>query len=354
MLAAVPSAGLKVETAQLARALASMNAAGITSVQDASVGDHEMSLYKALYDEGRLPMRVRGSFMIADLSAPGEKAAAAAIAFRDKWAVDPNRLRADAIKIFADGVIEYPSQTAELLESYLDADGKPTGNRGPNYYEKDRLDRIVAAVDAAGLTVHIHAIGDRAIRDALDAFAYARAHGAGAGTRDQVAHLELIDPADFPRFKALGVIANFQLLWAQRESYVADATEAYIGPVRSTHLYPARSLLDAGAMLAGGSDWGVSSFDVFTAMEHAITRGEPALLPEQSIPLQAALDSYTINAAFALRQEATTGSIEPGKRSDLIVIDRDIFTMDPRDLHATKVLATYLDGKEIYAAPGWK
>ena len=354
MLATVPPAGLQVETAQLARALAAMNVAGITSVQDAAVGDHEMSLYKALYDEGRLTMRVRGSYTITDLSTPGDKAAAAAVAFRDHWAVDPNRLRADAIKIFADGVIEYPSQTAELLEPYLDEGGHPTGNRGPTYYEKDKLNGIVAAVDAAGITVHIHAIGDRAIRDALDAFAYSRAHGVGAGNRDQIAHLELIDPADYPRFKALGVIANFQLLWARRDSYVASATEAYIGPARSQHLYPARSVLDAGGMLAGGSDWGVSSFDVFDAMEHAITRGDPPLLPEQSIPLQAALDSYTVNAALALKQEATTGSIERGKRADVIVIDRDIFSVDPHELHSAKVLATYLDGKEIYAAPDWK
>lgn len=354
MLAAVPSPGRDEEVAKLARALTSMNAAGITSVQDASVGDHEMSLYKTLYDTGRLSMRVRGSFMIADLAAPGVDVASAATAFRDRWAVDPNRLRADAIKIFADGVVEYPSQTAELLDPYLDAQGRPTENRGPSYYDKDRLDRIVAAVDSAGLTVHIHAIGDRAIRDALDAFAYARAHGVGAGNRDQIAHLELIDPADLPRFRALGVLANLQLLWARRDSYVADATEPYIGPVRSTHLYPARSLLDAGATLVGGSDWGVSSFDVFDAMEHAVTRGDPVLLPEQSIPLQAALDAYTINAAYALRQEATTGSIEPGKRADLVVIDRDIFTLGPRDLHLTKVLATFLDGRKVYAAPGWQ
>jgi predicted amidohydrolase YtcJ len=354
VLAIVPSAGKQVETARLGHALAEMNAAGITSVQDAAVGDHEMSLYKALYDEGRLTMRVRGSYTITDLAAPGEKVALAAKAFRDRWAVDPNRLRADAIKIFADGVIEFPSQTAELLEPYLDADGHPTGNRGPTYYRKDNLNRIVAAVDAAGLTVHIHAIGDRAIRDALDAFAYARAHGSGTGNRDQIAHLELIDPADFTRFKSLGVIANFQLLWARRDSYVAEATEAFIGPERSKHLYPARSLLDAGATLAGGSDWGVSSFNVFDALEHAVTRGDPALLPEQSIPLQAALDSYTVNAAFALRQEGTTGSIEPGKRADAIVLDRDMFALDPRELHNVKILATYLDGREVYAAPGWR
>ena len=120
----------------------------------------------------------------------------------------------------------------------------------------------------------MHAIGDRAVRAALDAFAYSRAHNGARDSRDQIAHLELIDPADFPRFKELGVIANFQLLWAERDAYIVKATLPYLGPERSRYLYPARSLRDAGAMIAGGSDWSVSSFDPFEAMEHAVTRAQ--------------------------------------------------------------------------------
>ena len=354
VFAARPAIGLQAQAALLARALTSMNASGITSVQDASVGKDEMARYKVLYDDHRLKIRVRGSFNITNLAAPAARVVHDALSFRDHWAVDPDRLRADAIKIFADGVIEYPSQTAALLEPYLDAAGRPTTNRGPSYFRQDALNQIVAAVDAAGLTVHVHAIGDRAVRSSLDAFAYARAHGVGVGNRDQIAHLELIDPADFPRFKLLDVSANFQLLWANLDSYVSEATVAYLGPERSTHLYPARSLLDAGAMIVGGSDWNVSSFDVFQALEHAVTRGDPPLLPEQSISLQVALDAYTINAAYALRQERITGSIEPGKRADLVVVDRDIFALDPHQLHTVSVLATFLDGAEIYSAPAWK
>ena len=252
------------------------------------------------------------------------------------------------MKIFADGVIEYPSQTAALLEPYLDAEGRPTHNRGPSYFAQDNLNQIVTAADAAGLTVHIHAIGDRAIRSALDAIADARRNNGPLDNRDQIAHLELIEPADFARFKELGVIANFQLLWAERDDYVDNATIKYLGPQRSRYLYPARSLRDAGAMIVGGSDWNVSSFDAFTAMEHAITRaesrGKPALLPEQSLRLQDMVDAYTINSAFALKQEHTTGSLEAGKRGDFIVLDRDIFSIDPFELHATRVTATYLDG----------
>ena len=350
--AAIPTPPLAVRAERLERAFALMSATGLTSVQDAAVGDPEMSLYKQLYDRHRLRMRVRGCFYLTDLAAPADKVVAAATAFRDKWKVDPDYLRADAVKIFADGVIEFPTQTAALLSPYLDGRGHPTTNTGPSYFQQDNLNRIVAGIDAAGMTVHVHAIGDRAVRQSLDAFAYARAQGFGSDNRDQIAHLQLINPADFPRFEALAVIANFQLQWATYDpSYIEKATVPYLGPERSRYLYPARSLLDAGARIAGGSDWGVSTFNAFEAMEHAVTRslgrGAKPLLPEQSVPLTVMVDAYTINAAYALRQEKTTGSLEPGKRADFIVLDRDIFAIDPFELHATRVLATYLDGREL-------
>jgi predicted amidohydrolase YtcJ len=352
---ALPQQNLEHQVAQLSHVLASMRATGITSVQDASVNEALMQMYKTLYDRHRLDMRVRGCFHLRDLRQPAQSLIDNAIAFRTRWAIDPDFLRADAVKIFADGVIEYPSQTAALLEPYLDGHGHATDNRGPSYFTQENLDAIVSGADAAGLTVHVHAIGDRAVRAALDAFAYSRRKNGAADRRDQIAHLELVDPADFPRFKELGVIANLQLLWAERDPYIVSATLPYIGPERSRHLYPARSLRDAGAVIAGGSDWNVSSFDAFVAMEHAVTRaearGRPPLLPEQSITLQDAVDAYTINAAYALKQERTTGSLEPGKRADLIVIDRDIFSIDPAELHATRVLSTYLDGREVYRRP---
>jgi predicted amidohydrolase YtcJ len=351
---AKPAPSLDSQAARLDRAFDDMRAMGITSVQDASVDEQYMQLYKRLYDAHRLNMRVRASFTLRDLSEPAGTAIARAIKFRARWAIDPDFLRADAVKIFADGVIEYPSHTAALLEPYLDAEGRPTGDRGPSYFTQENLNRLVAAADAAGFTVHVHAIGDRAVRSALDAFAYSRQKNGPSDNRDQIAHLQLIDPADFPRFKALGVIANLQLLWAERDDYVDKATVRYLGPERSRYLYAARSLRDAGALIAGGSDWNVSSFNAFAAMEHAITRaeaaGKPALLPEQSIRLQDAVDAYTINAAYALKQERTTGSLEPGKRGDFIILDRDIFALDPFDLHNTRVLATYLDGREVYSA----
>jgi predicted amidohydrolase YtcJ len=352
-LNAEPKPSLDFEASQLDKALGAMRAIGITSVQDADTDDHDMQLYRRLYDAHRLNMRVRASFGLKDTHRPADALIGDAIKFRAKWSIDPEFLRADAVKIFADGVIEYPSQTAALLEPYRDAAGHPTHNRGPTYFTQDQLNRIVRAADAADFTVHIHAIGDRAVRSALDAFADARQHNGPRDNRDQIAHLELVDPADFPRFKALGVIANFQLLWAERDPYIIKATLTYLGPERSRYIYPARSLRDAGALIAGGSDWGVSSFNPFEAMEHAITRsearGKEPLLPDQGIHIQDIVDAYTINAAVALKQEHTTGSLEAGKRGDFIVLDRDVFAIDPFDLHKTRVLATYLDGREVYA-----
>jgi predicted amidohydrolase YtcJ len=351
----VPPRSLDFMASQLEHAFDAMHATGITSVQDASVDERDMQIYKYLYDAHRLKMRVRASFTLKNLRAPAKIQIDRAIRFRSKWAIDPDFLRADAIKIFSDGVIEYPSQTAALLEPYLDADGHPTQNRGPTYVAQAQFDRIVSAADAAGFTVHVHAIGDRAVRSTLDAFAASRRSNGMLDNRDQIAHLELISPTDFPRFKELGVIANFQLLWATLDpTYIVKNTLPYIGPERSKYLYPARSLRDAGALIAGGSDWDVSSFDPFAAMERAITRsegrGQGSLLPEQSITLQDIVDAYTINAAYALKQEHTTGSLEPGKRGDFIVLDKDIFAIDPFDLHDTHVLMTYLDGHDVYAA----
>lgn len=353
-LAAKPVAKLGQEASRLEKAFDEMRATGITSVQDAAVDDHLMRIYKHLYDTHRLNMRVRGSFSLENMHDPAPAIIGRAIRFRARWAIDPDFLRADAVKIFADGVIEYPTQTAALLDPYLDSTGHPTGNRGPTYYAQEELNSLVGAADAAGFTVHIHAIGDRAIRSALDAFAASRKLHGPLDNRDQIAHLQLIEPADFPRFRQLGVIANFQLLWAERDPYIVTGTLPYLGAARSQFLYPARSLRDAGALIAGGSDWSVSSFNAFEAMERAVTRcesrGKEPLLPEQAIALQDIVDAYTINAAFALKQERTTGSLESGKRGDFIVLDRDIFVIDPFNLHETRVLATYLDGRQVYSA----
>ncbi|MGH6827041.1 amidohydrolase, partial [Methyloceanibacter sp.] len=205
--------------------------------------------------------------------------------------------------------------------------------------------------------VHIHAIGDGAVRAGLDAFAAARAANGDKDNRHQMAHLQLVDPADFPRFKDLGVMADMQLEWAKREPATEGPVEPYLGPERYKYLYPAGSLHEAGATIIGGSDWDISSYNPFRAFQTAVTRaggkGQSPLNIEECIPLTTAIDAYTTNAAYAMKQDATTGSLEVGKRADLVVLDRDILTIDPETIEDTKVLATYLDGRLVHAAsPG--
>jgi predicted amidohydrolase YtcJ len=175
--------------------------------------------------------------------------------------------------------------------------------------------------------------------------------------RHQIAHLQLVDPADFPRFKELGVIADFQLEWAKREPATEGPLEAYLGPDRYKYLYPAGSLHKAGAMIVGGSDCDVSSYNPFGAFQTDVTRsggkGQRPLNIDERIPLETAIDAYTINAAYAMKQDKTTGSLEAGKRADLVVLDRDILTIDPETIDQTMVLATYLDGHLVHSAsPG--
>jgi len=353
------------EKARLTAAeLRRMSAFGITSLMDAYVTPAEQAVWRRLYDTGRLPMRVRMAIYLADPNAllrpasnDSDEAVARLVKTSKDGDVDPDFLRAGVIKVFADGVMEYPAQTAALLSPYLDANGKPTKKSGTLYFDPERFARLVQKLDAAGLTVHIHAIGDRAVRTSLDAFAAARAANGDRDNRHQVAHLQLVDPADFPRFKELGVIADFQLEWGRREPATEGPLEPYLGPERYRYVYPAGSLHRAGATIIGGSDWDISTYNPFRAFQVAVTRadraGQKPLNIDERIPLETAIDAYTIYAAYAMKQDKITGSLEVGKRADLVVLDRDIFTIDPEAIEDTKVLATYLDGRLVYSAePG--
>lgn len=360
----IPPLSLEEKAALTAAELKRMSVYGITSLMDAFVTPGEAAVWRKLYDTGNLPMRVRMAIYLADpnalfrpASSDSDAAVARLVQVSKNGDVDPDFLRAGVVKVFADGVMESPAQTAAMLSPYFGADGKPTGHSGELYFDPQRFDKLVQKLDAAGLTVHIHAIGDRAVRASLDAFASARAANGNKDNRHQIAHLQLVDPADFPRFKELGVIADFQLEWAKREPATEGPLEPYLGPERYRYVYPAGSLHKAGATIIGGSDWDISSYNPFRAFQTAVTRaggkGQRPLNIDERIPLQTAIDAYTINAAYAMKQDATTGSLEVGKRADLVVLDRDILTIDPETIQDTKVLATYLDGRLVHSgAPG--
>jgi len=252
--------------------LKKMSAYGITSLMDAQVGPMGEAVWRQLYRSGKLRMRVRMAISVDHPNDDSDKMVAQLVETSKEDNVDPNFLRAGVVKVFADGVMEYPSQTAALLSPYLDADGKPTKTLGKLYFCPERFAQLVTKLDAKGLAVHIHAIGDRAVRASLDAFAAARAANGDKDNRHSIAHLQLVDPDDFPRFKALGVIADFQLLWAQRDPST-QGLESYLGPDRYRYLYPAGSLHAAGATIIGGSDWDVSSYNPFCAFQTAALRG---------------------------------------------------------------------------------
>jgi predicted amidohydrolase YtcJ len=257
-------------------------------------------------------------------------------------------LNATAAKIFADGVLE--SHTAFLLEPYVD---QPE-NRGPAHYRSEKLTKLITALDRAGFQVHVHAIGDGAVRMALDAFEEAQKSNGRGDLRHHIAHLELISPSDIPRFAKLGVIANFQPLWAYADSYITDLTEPILGPERSRRLYPIGSVVRTGAVIVGGSDWSVTSLNPLEAIQIGVTRyglndaKRVSWLPDERAGLASMIAAYTINGAYLAHREKQTGSIEVGKTADLVVLSDNLFTIPEYSIHKVKVLLTLLDGKEVF------
>ena len=330
------------------RAIAQANAFGITSLIEAAGGTAELGAYKSLADRNELNVRVLVSIAHEAQATLGGGDFEQLLANRESYR--STRVRPDAVKIFADGVLE--GETAALLEPYLD---KP-GFLGPLNYEPEELTQLVTRIDQLGMQVHIHAIGDRAVRVALDAFAAARAANASGTWMHHIAHLQLIDPADLPRFKELNVAANFQAVWAYPDSYITDLNLPVVGQERVNRMYPIASAARAGALIVGGSDWPVSTLNPLDAMQVAVTRIDPdgviqAVLNEnERVDVPTMIAAYTINAARLMRQDDTTGSIEKGKAADLIVLDHDLLQVAPTEIRATRVLRTLIDGQTVYRA----
>jgi predicted amidohydrolase YtcJ len=320
---------------------------GITSIQDAATGERGLEAYADLDRRGELTVRVNAALRV-DLE-KGIDDLPRLVALRDK--THGRRLRVLSAKIFADGVLE--AKTAALLEPYVGSE-----DRGPANLTPDAFDRLVAALDRERFQVHVHAIGDRAVRMALDAFEKARAANR-RDARHQIAHLELIDPRDVPRFQGLGVIADFQPLWAFDDPYITKLTVPVLGEERSRWLYPIGSVARSGAVLACGSDWDVTTMNVPAAIQIAVTRRDPgagegpAWLPEHLADLPTMLACYTINGAYTNFEEADNGSIEAGKAADLVVLDRNLFTIPKHEIAKAKVLLTLLEGREVYRDPAF-
>ena len=317
---------------------------GITGVLDAKVEERHVRVYRRLAAEGRLTLRVAATALVTPEDSV-EGALARLSAFRAE--TPEGAFKVHSAKFFFDGVFE--NRTAAMLDPYADAQG---GN-APVMFDADHIAALFTALDAARFQIHVHAIGDGATRAALDGLAAARAANGAWPAWHQIAHLQAVDPADIPRFAALGAMGNVQPLWAQSEPSVTEMTLPLLGPERGRWVYPFRSLLRAGARLALSSDWGVSTLNPFPIIETAVTRQPPgggdvpAFLPEECISRAEAVAGYTLNAAAAAWRPET-GSLGPGQRADFIVLDRDLFAVPAQEIGGTQVLLTAVDGVIVH------
>ncbi len=325
---------------------------GITGWQDAIVGsyagsDDQLPTYLSAARSGRLRARVvgalwwdrtRGLEQIDSLVA--RRAAAEGL----------DRFAATSVKIMQDGITE--NFTAATLEPYCRC-----GGTGLSYVDPARLKEYVAELDRLGFQVHFHAIGERAVREALDSF-----EGTDPANRHHIAHLQIIEPSDVPRFAALGVTANLQPLWATHHAQMDELTLPFLGEPRSSWQYPFADLLAHGTRFCAGSDWPVSTADPLQAMHVAVNRTEPGgsvhveyptartpFLPEQRLDLATAMTAYTAGSAWINRSPA--GMIEPGRPADLVVLDRDPFALPAGEIWTTRVRMTFVDGVPVHEEP---
>ncbi len=341
----LPPYSLEQRETGLVRAISLANQFGITAAHEGSADPELLEAYASLDRKGQMTARVFAAQYVdprKDLSQVDSL-----IAWRDRYK-GTRYYAPTAAKFFADGVIE--PKTAALLAPYLNSGG----STGVANFRQGQMDSLMTRLDRAGIQIHVHAIGDRAIRMTLDGIdAAARANGP-RDRRPIITHLQLFDPADIPRFKASGVIASFQPLWAFADKYITDLTIPILGPERSRWLYPIGSMVKSGAKVVSASDWTVSSLNPLEAVQVAITRrgptdpAGPAWIPEEVTDLTTMLRSYTIDAAYAAYEETTNGSLEVGKAADMIVLDRDLYAIPVTEIHLARVLLTIMDGKTVF------
>ena len=306
-----------------------MAAGGITTIMDAWVDPWQLDFYAQMASNGDLLTRTFPALRAATKKVSNPQRFLAKIeALAASYGDVPN-LHFGIVKVFMDGVIEYPAQTAALLEPYLDADGNPTTNYGDLYVDGPTMGEFTRVLDKAGWQLHAHAIGDGAVRAALDGYEISRKANGNTHRRHTIAHLQLVHPDDYPRFAALNVIPDMQLQWATRNVWTMEALKPYIGRERWERMYPARSMRDAGARLAGGSDWPVDPLYPWNQVQSAIDRmglyGEVKPLGiHEAITRRQSLRMHTRGTAFQLHQEKNTGTVEVGKLADLVMLDRDV------------------------------
>lgn len=354
----------------LAEAQRYLHSVGVVGWQDAMVrhegrGPGEHAAYLTAQAAGWLTARVEGALWCSrDVTTDTVADYVATLATRREEArVAGGRYRAEHVKVMVDGVVE--TQTAAMVEPYLDASGCPCGGHGLSFFDAELLRALTTALDAGGFGVHFHALGDRAVRDALDALTAARQLNGTADRRHHLAHLQVVQPGDVPRFRQLGASANIQALWACHEDQMDELAIPFLGPERSRWQYPFGSLLRDGATLAMGSDWPVSTPDPLQAVHVAVNRvawagaladpsaaaayGQP-LEAAEAIPLAAALRAYTAGSAWVSRFEDRGGTVAVGKDADLVVLSTNPFELPVDRIGETVVHRTYVGGALVHQA----
>ena len=345
----VPPLSLAQKMDQVRAGVALAHSVGITAVIEPGVDDELMEPIVNLDDANELNMRVVASMSPINWQ-PGafDDEVFAYLETRRQWR-RPN-IDVDSVKIYMDGVIEYG--TSPLLEPYEDEDYG--SGEGSYFYEQAVVDRYFTRFDKMGLQVHVHAIGDAAIRRALDGFEAMRAANGMSDNRHQIVHLQLIHEDDRPRFGELNVGAVFQSLWAYPDPAALELDIPMLGEDRTWQMYPIKSVRDLGGRIVGGSDYWVTDLNPLLAIETAVTRqnpwtGEgPVLNEAERVDLATMIEAYTINGAYQMKLDDVQGSIEVGKRADFVVIDRNLFEVPASEISDARVTMTIFDGRTVY------
>lgn len=354
----LPEEPLERLTEALLRGQQYLHSFGITGWQDAIVGPYGDAgdpgpAYLAAAAAGTLTARVVGAIWWDRTK--GLEQIPSILERRERYRA--GRFAATSVKVMQDGVAE--NFTASMLEPYGDGHGHPTDNSGISFVAPEVLNEAVPILDAEGFQVHFHAIGDRAVRECLDAVEHAIARNGRRDNRHHIAHIQVVHPEDVRRFRDLGVAANMQSLWATYEPQMVELTLPFLGEPRSAWQYPFGDLLRAGAVLAAGSDWSVSTPDPMAAIHTAVNRTAApgheegqydAFLPEQAIDLATSITAYTAGSAWVNHLDHLTGTIQVGRMADLAVLDRDPFAGPADEIGATRTLQTFVEGERVHSA----
>lgn len=347
----LPKATVEDRVQGLLRAQAYLHSLGITAWQDAILGGFNgqpdvSDAYLAVASDGRLTARVEGALWWD--RERGSEQIPELVARRDE--LTAGRFRARSVKIMQDGIAE--NFTAAMSVPYKDSGGCSTGNRGLSFVDPGALKSHVTELDALGFQVHFHTLGDRAVREALDAIEAATAANGRRDSRHHLAHLQVVHPDDVRRFGRLGAVANLQPLWAAHEPQLDKLCIPFLGGELASWQYPFGDLLRAGATLAAGSDWPISTPDPWLGIHVAVNRvthedEREVFLPEQRLDLTTAIAAYTAGSAYVNHLD-DAGVIRAGALADLVVLDRDPYAVPQTEIGATRVEQTFVGGERVH------